>query len=71
MEKGEIINYTKLVYIGSRKHQHNFNISFDLRAFHESIYNGSFSLKADKTRQIRMEDMNVKLDYYNPEKKDL
>ena len=42
-EQGEKINYTKLVCIGSGKHQYNFTIFLDLKPFAESIYNGSIS----------------------------
>ena len=39
-EHSKKIYYTKLVCIGSGKHQYNFTIFLDLKNFTESLYNG-------------------------------
>ena len=67
-EQGQKINYTKLVCIGSSKHQYTFNIFLDLKNFAESIYNGNLSRKAAKIKQRNMGDMMARLDKYNPKK---
>ena len=57
-EQGKKIDYTKLVCIGSHKHQYNFTIFLDLKTFAESLYNSSLPLK----------DRITRLEYYNPQK---
>ena len=64
-EQSEKINYSKLVYIGSGKHQYNFTIILDLKTFAESIYNGILSLEAAEIKHRNMKDMIKRLDEYN------
>ena len=65
-EKSERINSTKLVCIGSGKHQYNFTIILDLKSFANNIYNGSLSLEAAKIKERNMKDMIRRLDEYKP-----
>ena len=68
-KQGENIKYTELVRIvSSTKHHYNFTIFLDLKAFVESLYNGSLSLKIAKLKQRNMEHMITRLEYYNPKK---
>ena len=61
-EQGEKINYTKLVCIGSGKHQCSFTVFLDLKSFSANIDNGNLSLEAAKIKQTNMENMIIKLD---------
>ena len=67
-EQDEKINYTKLVCIGSGKHQYNFTIALDLKSLAESIYNSNFSLEVVKVKQRNMDDVITRLEDYNPKK---
>ena len=67
-EQSEKINYSKLVYIGSGKHQYNFTIILDSKTFAESIYTGILSLEAAEVKQRNMKDMIKRLDEYNTKK---
>ena len=49
-EQSEKIDYTKLVCIGSGKHQYNFTIFLDLKTFAESIYNDNLLLEDSKIK---------------------
>ena len=69
LKQDEMIDYENLIYIGSGKHRYDFTIFLNLKTFAESIYDSNLSLKATKIKQRNMEDMIVKLDYYNPTKK--
>ena len=64
-----MIGYENLICIGSGKHRYDFTIFLNLKTFADSIYDSNFLLKAAKVKQRSMEDMIVKLDYYNPTKK--
>ena len=69
-EQSKKVNYTKRGCIGPGKHQHNFTIFLDLKAFAESLYNGSLPLKVAKHKQRNMEDEIKRLeDYYSTKRK--
>ena len=69
-EQSKKIDYRKLVYICSGKHQYNFTIFLDLKTFAENLYNGSHPLKVAKLKQRNMEDEIKRLeDYYAKRKK--
>ena len=69
LKQDEMIGYENLICIGSGKHRYDFTIFLNLKTFADSIYDSNFLLKAAKVKQRNMEDMIVKLDYYNPTKK--